>query len=224
MKRVEESSLALQTGQIGCLESHVSAHSKWKAWLQPGITRADCSSVMSSRQTAHSGPAERSFPVIVGSFWRSEGDRPVLMTGLRMMVMVEGWVVAYQRRHMYTNKMTPMPMQGRNSAISIASNISSFAMNLYMILSVMCKMLFLGLLLLYVYWVWRRKERVWYGKWEWWLAWIGFVIFFCFLVTSIIFVHPFIFQHLIFVSVCALSFLWDKALHSAACYSPSITP
>ncbi|KOM49055.1 hypothetical protein LR48_Vigan07g275900 [Vigna angularis] len=76
------SSLALQRGQRGCLESQVSAHSTWKAWLQPGTSRAGWSVAMSSRQTAHSEPMRRSFPVMEGSFWSCEGERPASETGL----------------------------------------------------------------------------------------------------------------------------------------------
>lgn len=99
-EKSEGSSLALQRGQRGCLESQVSAHSKWKAWLQPGTTRTGCSVPISSRQTAHSFPMRRSFPVILGSLSSWEGEIPVSETGLAGSAGSEWWLVAYQRRHM----------------------------------------------------------------------------------------------------------------------------
>lgn len=119
-------SRALQRGQRGCDASHRSAQLRWKAWRQPGRTRAACPASMSSRQTAHSAPPSptdapspappsRPSSASVNPFSPGAAAAASAAAAPAAAAAVGERIAAYHRRHRYSANTRLIPAHTRNS-------------------------------------------------------------------------------------------------------------
>lgn len=98
LRTISGSILDRQSGQTECFDSHVSAHFRWNPWLHPGSNRTGSAGSISSKQTAHSDPRTNPLPFVLGSFCKSDGERPSWSSDLEGESKSVAWLAAYQRR------------------------------------------------------------------------------------------------------------------------------